>query len=263
MEKIGTIIVDDEREAREGVKLLLQQDEEIEIVAVCANGIEAIQAIRDFHPKLLFLDIQMPQINGFEVLRSIAEEHLPAIIFTTAYDEYTLKAFEVHAVDYLLKPFSDQRFYAALAHAKQLIQQKQLAEQPEVSLAKAQTQATNNSQLIQASDAQTTRLVFKVDGRVHFLDYSDIIWIEAYDYYVKIHVQERFYLLRERLKSLEDQLPSPPFMRIHKSSIINRQHLRQIAPQSSGSEYQLTLSNGTELKSSRSYRDKIRSLMPS
>nr|WKN37476.1 LytTR family transcriptional regulator DNA-binding domain-containing protein [Tunicatimonas sp. TK19036] len=262
MDKIKTIIVDDEREAREGVALLLENDEAIEIAAVCANGVEAIQAIREYHPNLLFLDIQMPQVNGFEVLNSVSDEYLPAVIFTTAYDEYTLKAFEVHAIDYLLKPFTDDRFYAALAHAKQLIRQKQQAK-PVQSLVQSQMKAGQPSELIRSEGSQSDTLVVKVDGRVHFIPHRDIIWVEAYDYYVKIHVKDRFYLIRDSLKRMEQRLPHPPFVRVHKSSMINRQYLQEIAPQSGSGEYLLTLTHGEQIKSSRSYRDQIKALMPS
>ncbi|MEQ9441908.1 MAG: response regulator [Cyclobacteriaceae bacterium] len=263
MTKIKTIIVDDEREAREGVALLLEKDDSMEVVAVCANGVEAIQAIREYHPGLLFLDIQMPQVNGFEVLHSIADEYLPAVIFTTAYDEYTLKAFEVHAIDYLLKPFTDERFYAALAHAKQLIWQRQQTKQPVQSLVQSQMKSGQTSEFISSESATSDKMVVKVDGRVHFIPHQDIIWVEAYDYYVKIHVKNRFYLLRDSLKHMEQRLPSPPFVRVHKSSMINRQYLQEIAPQSGSGEYLLTLTPGVQIKSSRSYRDQIKALIPS
>jgi len=261
MERIKTVIVDDEWEAREGVAALLTKDQQIEVVAVCANGIEAIQAIREYHPELLFLDIQMPQVNGFEVLNSIAKKDLPVVIFTTAYDEYTLKAFEVHAVDYLLKPFTDERFYAALNHAKQLLKKKNNTTQSIPNLVQSRVKSGQSSQLINTESSVDDRLTVKVDGKIHFIPLQEISWIEAYDYYVKIHVTKRYYLLRDSLKKMEARLPSPPFVRIHKSSIINQKHLQEIAPQHSGSEYQITLSNGQKLHSSRSYREKIKALM--
>ncbi len=260
MEKIKAVIVDDELEAREGVAWLLAKDQQIDVVAVCANGIEAIQAIREYHPELLFLDIQMPQINGFEVLNSISAEYLPAVIFTTAYDEYTLKAFEVHAVDYLLKPFTNERFFAALNHAKQIIQQKSTSNQQVSGFIQSQLKTGQSNQLV-SEPSTSERLTVKVDGKVYFIPFQEIIWIEAYDYYVKIHVADRFYLLRDSLKRMATRLPNPPFVRVHKSSIINQRHLQEIAPQQNGNEYQITLMNGQQLNSSRSYRDQIKNLM--
>ncbi len=261
MERITTIIVDDELEAREGVVALLTKDQQINVVAVCANGIEAIQAIREYHPELLFLDIQMPQVNGFEVLNSTTKEYLPAIIFTTAYDEYTLQAFEVHAVDYLLKPFTDERFFAALNHAKQLLNQKNTATQSIPNLVQSRVKSGQSSQLINTDSFASERLTIKVNGKIHFIPLEEIIWIEAYDYYVKIHVAERFFLLRDSLKKMEARLPFPPFVRVHKSSIINQKYLQEIAPQHNGNEYQLSLTSGQKLHSSRSYRDQIKNLI--
>jgi len=261
MNKVKTVIVDDELEAREGVAQLLASDQEIDVVAMCANGIEAIQAIRDFHPELLFLDIQMPQVNGFEVLNSIAEQYLPAVIFTTAYDEYTLRAFEVHAIDYLLKPFTDERFNAALHHAKLRIAQKKSVTSPVPKFIQSQLKAGQANQIISTDSSASERLTVKVDGKVHFIPFGDIIWIEAYDYYVKIHVREQFYLLRDSLKKMVARLPSPPFYRIHKSSMINQNYLQKIEPQRSGNEYLLTLTNEQQLPSSRSYREQIKELM--
>jgi len=261
MDNVKAIIVDDEREAREGVARLLDQDKSINVVAVCANGIEAIQSIREFHPELVFLDIQMPKVNGFEVLNSISNQPLPAVIFTTAYDEYTLKAFEVHAVDYLLKPFTDERFFAALSHAKELIKQKQQASPSIPSLVQSQVKSGQANELIHSSAEQSDKLVIKVDGRVHFLSHREIVWIEAYDYYVKIHVAERFYLIRDSLKKMEQRLPNPPFVRVHKSSLVNQQFLQEISSPKNSSEYLLTLTDGTQVRSSRSYREQIKALM--
>ena len=241
--------------------LLLDDDPDTEVVAVCANGLEAIHTIKDLSPDLLFLDIQMPQIDGFEVLNSLSSEQLPAVIFTTAYDEYTLKAFEVHAIDYLLKPFTDERFHRALNHAKQLIRAQQTPALQ--SLLQAQpAKAADQSALIRDSNLTANdKLIVKTDGRVYFVPYADIIWVEAYDYYVKIHVRDRYFLLRDSLKHLEQQLPSDLFIRIHKSSIVNVQHIASLVPQDSGSEYQVVLTNGVSLRSSRSYRDGVKQLV--
>ena len=257
---LKVIIVDDEPEARHGVALLLSDDPEAEVVAVCANGLEAIRAIRDLSPDLLLLDVQMPQINGFEVLNSLPPEQHPAVIFTTAYDEYTLRAFEVHATDYLLKPFTDERFYRALAHAKELIRSRQHSSLPLLLKAQPPAKGEQNTVIEEDQRGLSDKLVVKSDGRVHFVPHVDIIWIEAYDYYVKVHVDGRYFLLRDTLKRMEQCLPADRFVRIHKSSIVNVQHIASLVPQATGSEYQVMLTNGVALRSSRSYREGVKGL---
>ncbi len=227
---------------------------------MCANGLEAIAAIERHAPDLLFLDIQMPQVNGFEVLNSLAPEQRPAVVFTTAYDAYTLQAFEVHAIDYLLKPFTDERFFRSLNHAKQLIRAQQPSALQSL-LQEPQIKTADQSTLIQEENPATKdKLVVKADGRVHFVAYADIIWIEAYDYYVKIHVGDRYFLLRDSLKHLERRLPSEQFVRIHKSSIVNRRYVEALLPQEHGSEFAVVLRNGPTLRSSRSYREGVKRL---
>ncbi|SDK85506.1 two-component system, LytT family, response regulator [Catalinimonas alkaloidigena] len=253
MPKLRTILVDDEWEAREGLRALAEDDPDLEVVAVCRNGVEAIDAIHTHHPDLLLLDIQMPVVDGFEVLRSLQVPRLPAVIFVTAYDQYALKAFEVHAVDYLLKPFTDERFYAALTHAKQLI----AARQPSGVEKLVQATAPSVKETLLADrEEETRRMVIKADGRVHFVPLDDIIWIEAYDYYVKIHVARRFFLLRESMKRLDARLPDHQFVRIHKSSIVNVRFLQRLDPLAN-SEYEAVLTTGETLKVSRHYRDRL------
>lgn len=257
---ITTLVVDDEPEAREGIALLLADDPDTEAVAVCANGLEAISAIETHAPDLLFLDIQMPQVNGFEVLSSLAPEQRPVVVFTTAYDEYTLRAFEVHAVDYLLKPFTDERFYRALHHAKHLIRAQQSPPLQSLLQAQQSPTAAQPTLIREASPATQDKLVVKADGRVYFVPHADIIWVEAYDYYVKIHVRDRYFLLRDSLKHLEQTLPTDRFVRIHKSSIVNRRYVATLRPQEQGSEFEVVLSTGVALRSSRSYREGVKRL---
>ena len=259
--KLTTIIVDDEPEAREGVALLLHDDPNTEVVAVCANGLEAIRAVEKYDPDLLFLDIQMPQVNGFEVLNSLPAPRRAAVIFTTAYDEYTLKAFEVHAIDYLLKPFTDERFYQALNHAKHLLKSQATTNLPALLQAQPPATVDQNSLIREEKKAIGHKLVVKSDGRVHFVPYADIIWVEAYDYYVKIHSRGHYFLLRDSLKHVAQMLPSDQFIRIHKSSMVNVQHIASLAPQEHGSDYQVTLANGVTLRSSRSYREEVKKLI--
>ena len=259
MDKIKAIVVDDEPAAREGVALLAQSDPDLKVVAVCSNGLQALDAIHEQRPHLVFLDIQMPRINGFELLNSLEIPLRPEVIFITAYDEYTLKAFEVHAVDYLLKPFSDERFHRALQFAKERIRQKQiLGEQSQMeALLEDQRKKAENSREanVVPSDQATGRLAVKAEGRVHLLPHQDIVWVEAFDYYVKIHVKGRFYLVRDSMKNMERNLPESHFVRIHKSSIVNLDHVKTLNTEA-GEEVQLT--TGETLKVSRNYREQFK-----
>jgi two-component system LytT family response regulator len=260
MEKIRTIIVDDEPLARDSMRVLLGRDPEIEIVAECANGYKAIDAIAAHAPDLLFLDVQMPEMDGFEVLALVDAERMPAVVFVTAYDQHALRAFEVHALDYLLKSYSDERFEAALRRAKEHIRQKKVSEvsrrlmalldsqKKEREHAQAKTPIENGSYL--------TRLVVKSGGRVFFLKASEIDWIEAADYYVYLHVNGKSHLLRETMNSLEKQLDPKKFQRIHRSTIVNLDRVKELQPHAHG-DYTVILQNGAQLKLSRSYRPKL------
>jgi len=264
MSKIKTIIVDDEKEAREGLALLLDKQDEIDVVEICKNGIEAINVIQSNSIELMFLDIQMPVVDGFEVIRSVPQQRLPEIIFTTAYDHYALKAFEVHALDYLLKPFTDKRFYEALEQAKKYIRNSQIqSERQELIriISDKNIEKSKGSELIPLEEEKTlNRLIVKENGRVHFIELGDIYWIEAYDYYVKIHVKERFYLLRKSMKKLSEILPDEHFARIHKSSIVNLQYIKNVKILGNG-EYEIELKSKTFVKVSRGYKDSIKHLI--
>lgn len=264
MNKIKTIIVDDELEAREGIKLLLENDAEIDLLGTCKNGIEAIDMINDHEIDLVFLDIQMPVIDGFEVVKSIPKDRLPHIVFVTAYDQFALKAFDVHAVDYILKPFTNARFTEGLARAKQLITgQKTQQEQEKLKSIVDQLALRSNAQdqLIITSDPgdDQSRLIVKEKGQVNFILLKNIMWLEAFDYYVKVHVRDQFHLIRESMKKLELRLPSSQFLRIHKSSIINREYIHRIET-TPNSEYRIILTDKTVLKVSRSYRDAVKNI---
>ena len=264
MSKIKTIIVDDEKEAREGLALLLEKREEIEVVDICKNGIEAIDAIQSNAIELMFLDIQMPVVDGFEVIRSVSQHRLPEIIFTTAYDQYALKAFEVHALDYLLKPFTDERFYESLDQAKKHISNTkvQLERQELIKIiSDKKIDKSEDSELIPIHEKETlNRLIVKENGRVHFIELGDIYWIEAYDYYVKIHLKEKYHLLRKSMKKLSEILPTDHFARIHKSSIVNLQYIKNIRTLGNG-EYEIELEPETFVKVSRGYKDSIKHLI--
>jgi len=267
MSKITAIIIDDEKEAREGIALLLEKDTDIEVLQTCKNGIEAIEQITDLTPDIIFLDIQMPGVNGFEVLNSLPEGVRPLVIFVTAFDDYTLKAFEVHATDYLLKPFTDERFYQALAHAKEKINSKKLKATHEnleglisfyrkevVGKKQPEKETTAGSRMMNG------RLIIKSDGKIIFLKPEDIVWVQAYDYYVRIHEAEKFHLVRDSLKHMEEILPKDLFLRIHKSSLVNVEHLEELEPFAKG-DYVAHLSNGEKVRTSRGYRDKLKGLL--
>lgn len=251
--KFTCLIVDDEKDAREGLSLLVQQDESIRILGVCGDGVSAITQINQLNPDLLFLDVQMPQIDGFEVLRSV--DHLPkAVVFVTAHDEYALKAFEVHAIDYLLKPFTDNRFFQALEHAKKRMLESSMHQKQGTLIHSLTPHGSMPDHLIKKND--TERLIIKSGGRVHLIPYYEIIWLEAFDYYVKIHVSNKFHLLRESMKTLESRLADYGFVRIHKSSIVNISRIRRFSQQGS-KDFLLQLENGVELKVSRNYKKRL------
>lgn len=261
MERIRTIIVDDEAEARQGVEFLLKKDTDIELQAICKNGLEAIKEINSLQPHLVFLDIQMPQINGFEVLNSLLSDRLPKIIFVTAYDQYAVQAFRLHAIDYLLKPFTDERFYDCLSHAKKRLYQEHLSTNPhsykDLLDGYVEKHAADKDQVIQSSVAgPDQKMVIKSGGKIYFVEYQEIRWIEAFDYYVKVHVSDRFFLLRESMKSLEQKLAKLSFIRIHKSSIVNLEFVQELEPYYNG-EFFVKLKGGEKLKLSRTYRKKL------
>ena len=265
MSGISVIIVDDEKQAREGTALLLQKDASFRILAICKDGLEAIESVNRLQPDLLLLDIQMPEINGFEVLNSLTGDNLPFVIFITAYDQFALKAFELHAIDYLLKPFTDERFFHALQYAKRLIQQKS-ADQLRGQLARLMEHYLGHSapsaeaQLIQDYHQNqiihANRLAIKSSGKIHFVPIEDIYYLEGYDAYIKIHTTQKMYLVKDRLKTMADKLPQPHFIRIHKSYIVNTTLIQTLEPHFNG-DFFVHLSTGQKLKGSRTYRKLI------
>ena len=256
MSKIRVIVVDDEAEARQGIRQLLANDQDVELLSVCRNGLEAIQEINASAPDLVFMDIQMPEINGFDVLNSIKLDPFPMIIFITAYDQYALKAFEIHAIDYLLKPFTNDRFYRSLEYAKQQIRESgDEAHQKINSILKGYANDADPDRLIHENHSQN-RIVIKSSGKIYFVPLDEIRWIEAFDYYIKIHVKDQFYLVRETMKKMETKLPADRFVRIHKSAIINMDFLSELEPHFNG-EFLIKLRNGKALKVSRSYRKNL------
>lgn len=251
MRPIRTLIVDDEPAARDGMRHLLAADPEIVLAGECSNGREAAAAIRDTAPDLVFLDVQMPGLDGFGVLREVGVDRAPAVVFVTAFDQYALRAFDVHALDYLLKPFTDDRFRESLERAKQLVRQGRLGD-----LSRKLAALLDHDEPAPARPRYLDRLVVKSGGKVTLLPVGEIEWIDAEGDYVRIHVGKTWHLLRETMKNLEDQLDSARFVRIHRSTIVNLEKVKELQPFFRG-EYVVVLHNGTTLKLSRGYRDNL------
>lgn len=247
MTKLKTIIVDDEIDACEGLQLLLADQADIQVISVCRNGREAIAAINRHTPDLVFLDIQMPGFNGFEVLERLNSPMLPAIIFVTAYDEYALDAFQVHALDYLQKPFTDERFHKALNYARERLKTGQTS-------SAHQLLGTHES-----GPSPSGKLKIKASGKIHFIDFAELTMIKGFDYYIKVHTTQSVYLVRESLKSILERLPVQ-FVRIHKSSLINLNQLKSLEPLSRGN-YEVLLATGDKLIMSKGYREKLKDLL--
>jgi two-component system LytT family response regulator len=248
---IRVLIVDDEPLARRGVLLRLADQRDIEVVGECSNGKEALQRISDLGPDLIFLDIQMPRMNGIDVLRHLSRKSMPVVIFLTAYDEYALAAFEVQALDYLLKPIDDSRFRAALERAKHLIRLKQQDELYE------RLQKLISLHEEQKSDSFIKRFAVRSGERVGFIHVGDINWIEAAGDYAELHTTEKTYLIRESLSSLENRLHPDHFLRIHRSAIVRLDRIVRITAAANRDGF-LTLRDGTSLRYSRSYSRPLR-----
>jgi two-component system LytT family response regulator len=248
---IKTIIVDDEPLACRRIRRLLQNDSGIQVAALCTNGPEAVRAIEEHRPDLLFLDIQMPGMDGFGVLESI-EDLSPQIIFVTAYDRYAIQAFEVHALDYLLKPFDRERFEKAVARAKELIRQEK-----QRGIAKELLTIRDE---LRVKPKYLERLVVKSGGRIFFLKTLEIDWIEAQGKYVAIHVGKESHLVREGLSSLEADLNPKKFLRIHRSTVVNVDRIKELQPWFHG-DCKVLLYDGTQLMLSRHYRQRLDDLL--
>lgn len=246
--KIRTLIVDDEPLARERVKRFLKDERDLEIIGECGNGNDAVRVIHEKEPDLVFLDIQMPEKNGFDVIKSLNVKHLPTIVFITAYDQYALQAFDVHALDYLLKPFNRERFHRAVARVKEQIDGERRGELDE-RLASLISSITPEKKYLE-------RLVVKSVGRVFFLKTEEIDWIEASGNYLKLHVGRESHMIRETMNSVEAKLDPSQFMRIHRSTIVNIDRIKELHPMFSG-DYSAILRDGTELALSRNYRERF------
>jgi two-component system, LytTR family, response regulator len=251
MNKIRVVVVDDEKPARTRIVELLEKQPDVEIAGAARDGREGLQLIRSTSPHLLFLDIQMPDMNGFEMLREIADEHRPRTVFVTGYDRYAITAFEAQALDYLLKPFSDERFEATLQRARNHIRTQSIRERDPV------PHTVPKDQPGSAEDAQYfERIVIKSSGRVIFLDVADIDWIEAAGVYVYLHLGPKAYLYRATIGQLLERLDPHRFVRVHRSTIVNTSRITELKPRTHG-DYVVFLKGGVELTLSRGYRAQL------
>ena len=249
---LKVLVADDEPLAREGIRLLLARDPRVELVGEAASGLEAVDKTRSLKPDLLFLDVQMPELDGFEVLRALSEEDVPAVVFVTAFDRFALRAFEVHALDYLLKPFDDERFREALERAKRDRVRAR-------AVLAASLPALLQDHAGRPDARPVSRLVVRDIGRVVFVSVEEIDWIEAQDYYVALHVGPKSYLHRETMTSLEGRLDPALFLRIHRSAMVNVKSLRELRREGRR-DLVAVLANGVELKVARSARVKLEQL---
>ncbi len=243
---IHAVVADDELLARQKLRQLLREESGVDVVGESASAAETIELVRVAQPDLLFLDIRMPGMDGFDVVGALSAEpgiNLPRIIFTTAYDSYALRAFEIHAVDYLLKPFTLERLHSALETARQQLQTTK------------QTPARDDAAQSNG-DRYTKRIVFKSRGRILFLAVSDIRWIAAEENYVRICTQSETHLLRETMSRIEERLDPRVFLRVHRSSIVNLQYVKEVRTDEDG-EFVVVLANGQKVTMSRSYRSRI------
>ncbi|MFL5241280.1 MAG: LytR/AlgR family response regulator transcription factor [Gemmataceae bacterium] len=249
---IRVLIADDEPLARQRVRKLLDGDPDVQVVGECADGSETVDAVRQKKPDLLFLDIQMPTLDGFDVLEALGPENMPATIFVTAYDRYAIKAFEVHALDYLLKPFDRERFRKALQRAKNYLGRPQQLE--------AGKKLDNLLADVREDRKPLERVVIKSASRVFFLRTEEIDWIEAAGNYLRLHVGKDFHLLRETMNSFEAKLDPARFVRIHRSYIVNVERIKELQPYFHG-DYAVILKDGKQLTLSRSHRPKLQTLV--
>lgn len=268
MVRVRVLIVDDEALARQRIRRMLQQEPDVEIVGEAESGPQAVEMIRGTAPDLVCLDVQMPGLDGFGVLRELATGPVPMVLFVTAYDEHAQRAFDVHAVDYVLKPVDEERFRAAFAKAKTqranalaaerlgalLSTVRQIADGASASAASVVPVA--NSPVTIDSGRYASRILVKQEGRMFFVKTAEIDWIEADRNYVRLHVGEAVHTIRERISYLEDTLDPQMFARIHRSTIVNLNRVREMQQWFSG-DYVVLLEDGTRLRLSRHYRDRV------
>jgi two-component system, LytTR family, response regulator len=247
---IRTLVADDEPLARERIVTLLRDEPDVELVAEVQDGASAAEAIRRLSPDLVFLDIQMPAGDGFAVLEELNGARQPMVIFVTAYDAHALRAFDVHALDYLLKPFDRERFRRALGRAREELAQAESGRLAREVLAQRQAE----------HPTRRSRIVIKGNGRVFFLPTRDIDWVEAAGNYLKLHVNGDGHMIRQTMAAMEAELDPELFVRIHRSTIVNIDRIKELQPLFNG-EYLVILKSGARLTLSRGYREKLEDLL--
>jgi two-component system LytT family response regulator len=245
-------IVDDEPLAREGVAIQLRTEPDIEIVAMCADGAEAVSAIRELAPDLVFLDVRMPGLSGFDVIEEIGVERMPAVIFLTAYEQHALDAFRVNAVDYLLKPLDSEKLTAALARARRDVAQRNLLRRATELAALLDQLGANGSRGVNRGG----RILVRAGADVHILRPDEVAWVEADGDYVTLHTGAKSYLLRESLRNMETRLGPHGFRQIHRSCLVSLPRIRELLANDNG-DYYAVLDNGTRLKVGRRYKDAL------
>jgi two-component system LytT family response regulator len=239
-------IVDDEPPARARLRRLLKAQGDVEIVAECGDGAAAVDAIESLQPDLVFLDVQMPELDGFEVLGALEVARLPAVIFVTAFDKYALRAFEVHALDYVVKPVEPERFARALAHARQRITEHRSTSDG----------VSNLIRQLGRERPHLARIPVRSEGRVKVIDVVDVDWLSAADNYVTLHVGRHEYLVRDTLSALEARLAANDFVRVHRSTIVRLDRIAELVPDLHG-DYRIRLKNGAVVPMSRTYRARL------
>ncbi len=252
---IRTVIADDEAPGRRTLRLLLGQDPEIAIVAECASGPEALAALRAERPDLVFLDVEMPGATGFDVVEALRGEAAPRVVFATAHGEHALRAFDVAAVDYVLKPFDDERFARAVERAKDAVRERQA-----MALARRLGALVGQPEPPAGSERPLERIAVREGGSVHLVPVEDIDWIGAQDYYAELHAGPKSYLVREALRSLERRLDPRRFARIHRGAIVNVSRVRTLEPTTHG-EWAVVLGDGQRLRLSRTHRQSLGALL--
>jgi two-component system LytT family response regulator len=250
--KIRTLIVDDEPLARKRIKALLKDESDVSVIGECSSGREAIKAVQDQSPDLLFLDIQMPEVGGFDVLQAIPKERVPIIVLVTAFDQHALRAFEVHALDYLLKPFKQARFKEALERARQQCANGSRETDPRL---------TALLEKLRSEQSFLTRFVVRESNLVVFVKPSEVDWIESAANYALLHVGDKTHVVRETMRGLEGKLCPKTFQRISRSLIVNLERIKELQPMGKG-EYVVVLTDGKRLTMSRGIRELAHALEP-
>jgi two-component system LytT family response regulator len=248
---LRTLIVDDEPLAREGLRALLSRDADISAIREAKDGLEAVAAIRGHHPDLVFLDVQMPEMDGFAVVREIGATHMPGVVFVTAHDQYAIQAFEINALDYLLKPVIEERFMKALARAKSRICSDATTD--------LNRQIMGLIECIATPPRHVKRLAVRSAGKTLFVDAEDVDWMEAAENYVELHVGRASHLVHVTMNAIEKSLDPQIFVRIHRSIIVNLGRIKSLESGAHG-EYVITLQDGARLQSGRTYSERLRVL---